>query len=62
MPNGLNQKKIKPAFQKLHFPRAKDAPAGASQNEHLSGYIGWLLAEMTSAFQVGSAVLPEIQY
>ena len=62
MPNGWNQQKIKPAFQKLHFLRAKGAPVDASQSAHQRGYIEWLLAEMTSAFQAGSAVSPEIQY
>ena len=62
IPNGLNQQKIILVFQKPHSLRAKDAPADASQNECQSGYIEWLLAEMTSAFQVGSAASPEIQY
>jgi hypothetical protein len=58
MPNGSNQQKIKPTFQKPHFLQAKDAPADAGQSAHQRGYIEWLLAEMTSAFQAGSAVSP----
>ena len=62
MPNGLNQQKTKLAFQKPHFLRAKGAPADASPNQCPIGYIEWLLAEMTSASQAGTAVSTEIQY
>ena len=60
--NGSNQQKIKLAFQKPHFLQAKDTSADEGQSEHSNGYIEWLLAEMTSAFQAGSAASPEIQY